>query len=36
MQKLSFFFFCEMRSTLCKKFDTLKMTVGNADFWNEG
>jgi len=27
--------FCEMRSILDMKFDALKMTVGNADFWNE-
>jgi hypothetical protein len=33
MQALSFF--CEMRSILAKKFGNLKMTVGNADFWNE-
>ena len=28
-------FFCEMRNILGMKFDTLKMTVGNFDFWNE-
>jgi hypothetical protein len=28
-------FFCELRVILGKKFDTLKMTVGNVDFWNE-
>jgi hypothetical protein len=28
-------FCCEMRCILGMKFDTLKMTVGNADLWNE-